>query len=257
VKIKLALTLAALVSSTAVAGIQSDVLNKLRCQVSLEHSVKITPDYIQILDDTKPLYRMTGNSQLYIDGVQIHLSKQQQSLIEQYQALMQQLAPQISNLVSQGLALAKEAINTLLNDLSDDGKSLQRVEVISDPLQQRLAPLINQPAGEYLLSTDLIGTNPEEFSQMMAQELKQLASAATGQMLALLGQMIMTGQAQWGDAQQKLQQFSQQLARQGGVLGQQANKLCEKIEQLEALENELQQSIPEFSEYNLVKIKYI
>jgi len=167
------------------------------------------------------------------------------------------LAPQISNLVSQGLALAKEAINTLLNDLSDDGKSLQRVEVISDPLQQRLAPLINQPAGEYLLSTDLIGTNPEEFSQMMAQELKQLASAATGQMLALLGQMIMTGQAQWGDAQQKLQQFSQQLARQGGVLGQQANKLCEKIEQLEALENELQQSIPEFSEYNLVKIKYI
>ena len=91
----------------------------------------------------------------------------------------------------------------------------------------------------------------------MAQELKQLASVATAEILALLGQMIVTGQASWQDAQKKLQQFSQQLNLQGAELEQQANQLCQKIEQLDALEHQLHQSIPQLAEFNVVNIKSI
>ncbi|NRA52725.1 MAG: DUF2884 family protein [Gammaproteobacteria bacterium] len=256
-KIPLVLALSAFVSLSASAESKPVSVTNLRCQVSLEHSVKVTPQQIQILRNSQSLYRVTDSRQLYIDGVKIHLTKQQQSLLDQYYRLIQELAPQISVLVSQGLTLVKQAISSLLNGLTDDNKSASQVEYIANQLEQRLAPLINQPAGQYLLSTELTGSNPEEFSKIMAQELKQLASVATAEILALLGQMIVTGQASWQDAQKKLQQFSQQLNLQGAELEQQANQLCQKIEQLDALEHQLHQSIPQLAEFNVVNIKSI
>jgi len=257
VKIPLFVALSALVSLNAAAESKPTGVTNLRCQVSLEHSVKVTPQQIQILRNSQPLYRVTDNHQLYIDGVKIHLTEQQQSLLDQYYRLIQELAPQISQLVSQGLTLVKQAISSLLNGFTDDNKSASHVEYIANQLEQRLAPLINQPAGQYLLSKELTGSNPEEFSQIMAQELKQLASVATTEILALLGQMIMTGQAHWQEAQKKLQQFSQQLNQQGAELEQEANQLCQKMEQLDALEHQLHRSIPQLAQYNVIKIKSI
>ena len=71
------------------------------------------------------MYRITNDSELFIDGKEISLTPRQQELVEQYHALIQELAPQVVELVTQGLALANEAITTLFSEIFGDDQKMQ------------------------------------------------------------------------------------------------------------------------------------
>ena len=82
-KTKLAIALAALLSTSAMAHDHGHH-NQNSCNVSLEHSVKVTPAFIQVLDGDKSLFRITDNSELYAQGKRIHLTAEQQQIIDDY-----------------------------------------------------------------------------------------------------------------------------------------------------------------------------
>jgi TolA-binding protein len=92
---------------------------------------------------------------------------------------------------------------------------------------------------------------------VLEQEVKYFLSATSGQMLMLLGQVMMAGDTAFNDFEQRLKQFGQQLASDSQQLEQQANQLCQKIERLDALESDLQRQIPRLANFDLVKIKFI
>jgi hypothetical protein len=239
------------------AELEDYSLNKLHCQVKLEHSVRVTPQGIQVLDHNKLLYRITDDSQLFIDDKEINLTREQRALIEQYNVLIQELAPKISQLISQGLDVLKQSVTNLFNGIIDHQQSQQYTEFIAEKIEQRLAPILDLPVGEYFLSTQALGATDGDLSQVLEQEVKHFLSATSGQMLMLLGQVMMAGDTAFNDFEQRLKQFGQQLASDSQQLERQANQLCQKIERLDALESDLQRQIPRLANFDLVKIKFI
>lgn len=228
------------------------------CNVNLEHSVKVTPQYIQVLNDQQSLYRITSDSELFIDGKEISLTPRQQELVEQYHALIQELAPQVAELVTQGLALANEAITTLFSEIfGDDQKMQQKLQIISDKFEQRLAPLINQQEGEYYLSKEHVDAAGDDLGEELEQEVKQLMKDSAGQMLMFIGKMMMMEDGDLNGFEQRMEQFGRDMELKGQNIEQQANQMCAQLEQLESLETELQQSIPQLADYDLVKIEKI
>ena len=228
------------------------------CSVNLDHSVKVTPHYIQVLDHQKSLYRITDDSELFIDGKLIDLTERQQALVEQYHALIQELAPQVAQLVSQGLILANEAVTALFGEMfGDDVEMQQKIQIISDKFEQRLAPLINQDDGEYYLSKDHIDAAGDDLGKELEQEVEGLIKESAGKMLMFIGKMMMMDDQDLNSFEQRMEQFGQQMEAKGQLIEQQANQMCQQLERLELLETELQQSIPKLADYDLVKIEKI
>jgi phenylpyruvate tautomerase PptA (4-oxalocrotonate tautomerase family) len=260
-KTKLAIGLAALLSSSAMA--HDNEQNRHHsygndsCNVNLEHSIKVSPQYVQVLDGQKSLFRITDDSQLFIDGDRVSLTPKQQELVEQYHALIQELAPQVTQLVSQALTLAREAITTLFNEMfGDDADMQQKVELITEKLEQRLVPLTNENQGEYFLSKDHIDAAGDDFGQEIEQEVEQLVKESAGEMLMFIGKMML-GDGELNGFEQRMEQFGEQMELKSKDIEQQANQMCQQIERLEALENELQQNIPKLANYDLIRVENI
>lgn len=259
-KTKLAIALTALLSSSAMAHDHghSNSYSNDSCNVNLEHSVKVTPDNIQVLDGQKLLYRITDDSKLFVAGEQLSLTDEQRELVEQYHALIQELAPKVAELVSQGLALAHEAITTVFGEMfGDDAQMQQKIEVITEKFEQRLAPLINQNEGEYYLSKDHIDAAGDDLGNEIEQEVEELVKASAGQMLMFIGKMMMSGDQDLSDFEQRMEQFGQDMELKGRDIEQQANQMCEQMERLESLESKMQQSIPKLAGFDLVKVDSI
>ena len=258
-KTKLSITLAALLSTSAMAhNSQSHHNIDASCNVSLEHSVKVTPQFIQVLDGEKTLYRITDDAQLFIEGDKVGLNDQQQALVKQYHALMQELAPQVAELVTQGLALANEAVTTLFGEMfGDDAQMQQKLQRISDKFEQRFGPLMNNDDGEYFLSKEHVDAAGDDLGQELEQEIKGLVKESAGQMLMFIGKMMMSGEGDLNSFEQKMEKFGRDMEIRGKALEREANQMCSQMERLELIETQLQQSIPEFSGYDLVKVEKI
>ena len=156
-KTKIAFILTALFSASTIA-----IDNTSSCNVNLSSNVKVTPAFVQVLDGDQSLYKITSDSKLYAQGQLVHLNSEQQAIVDEYRKSLQELAPEIAHLITQGLDIAKDALETVFTELfGDDADFQQKIETIINKFEQRIAPMMNDEKGEYYLSNEL--ANQVEF----------------------------------------------------------------------------------------------
>lgn len=255
-KTKIALTLAALLSTSAFAHESHE--HKNSCNINLNQSIKVTPAYVQILDGDKSLYRITDDSQLYAQGKRIHLNSEQQAIVDEYRDLMQELAPQVAHLVTQGLDMAKDAVSTVFSELFEGETELQdKVELIVEKFERRIAPLMNEKAGEYYLPKDELVQGGDALGKELEAEIESLVQESSGHMMVLIGKMMLKGEGGMKDFEQKMEAFGESMEARGEALEKSANVMCGKMKKLEALESEMQDKIPAIAAFDLLKAETI
>ena len=255
-KTKIALTLTALLSTSAFAHDSDGRHNS--CDININQSIKVTPAYVQILDGDKSLYRITDDSRLYAQGKRIHLNSEQQALVDEYHDLMQELAPQVAHLVTQGLDMAKDAVEQVFTELFGDETQLQdKVQTIVAKFEDRIAPLIDEEAGEYYLPKDEIANGGEDLSREIESEVETLMKESAGHMMVLIGKMMLKGEGGMEDFEQKMEAFGESMEARGEALEKSAEAMCVKMEKLEVLETKMQKEIPEIAAFDLLKSQSI
>ena len=248
-KTKLAIAAGLLFSTSAMAHNSHD-----SCDIDLEHSVKVTPDYVQIMDGDKALYRITDDNRLLISGSEVSLSAEQQSALEDYNEQLQHVVPEVVELIKRAFIFARAALNTVFTELFGESSDLQpKVESIMANMEERFGPYLNNSDGEYLISKDGIELAGEQFGQEFEQEIEQLVEQSTGQLLMLVGQMMMNGEGGLEEFKQRMEAFGEQMETEGKALEQQGDAICIKMKRLESTESEMQQKIPQLAAYDLLK----
>lgn len=255
-KTKIALALAALISTSAFAHDDHD--NNKSCNISLNQSVKVTPAFVQVLDGDKSLYRITDDSKLFAQGKRIHLNSEQQAIVDEYRDLMQELAPQVAHLVTQGLDMAKDAIEKVFTELFGEEVELQhKVESIVEKFERRIEPLMNEETGEYYLSKDSVNHTTDDLSQEIEQEVESLIKESSGHMMVLIGKMMLKGEGGMKEFEQKMESFGESMEARGSELEKNAEAMCSKMEKLEALESKMQKEIPAIAAFDLLDAQSI
>ncbi|MDP2562362.1 DUF2884 family protein [Psychrobium sp. 1_MG-2023] len=261
-KTKLAIAAAAFLttSTLSMSAFAHDVgySSDRSCEVNLEQSVKVTPAYIQVLDGEKSLFRITEDAKLYSQGKLIHLDAEQQAIVNEYHDLVQELAPQVAELVAEGLALAQTTITEVFENLFEGETELQgKIESIVEKFEQRLAPMMNTADGEYYLSKEQMDVAGNDLGQEIESEVESLIRESSGHMLMLLGKLLTQGENGMQDFEQKMESFGERIEAQGKELELQAEQMCAKIERLEQVETKMQQKIPAIADFNLVSTQHI
>ena len=248
-KTKIALTLATLLSTSAFAH---DNHNN-SCNINLNQSVKVTPAYVQVLDGDKSLYRITDDSKLYVQGKRIHLNSEQQAVVDEYRDLMQELAPQVAHLVTQGLDMAKDAIEKVFTELFGEEVELKnKIESIVEKFERRIEPLMNEETGEYYLAKDEINKSADNIGEEIESEIETLVQESSGHMMVLIGKMMLKGEGGMKEFEQKMESFGESIEARGDELEKSAEAMCGKMEKLEALETKMQKEIPAIAAFDLL-----
>lgn len=255
-KTKIALTLTALLSTSAFAHDSHGRHNS--CDININNSIKVTPAFVQVLDGDKSLFRITDNSELYAQGKRIHLNSEQQAIVDEYRDLMQELAPEVAHLVSQGLEMAKDAVEQVFTELFGDETELQsKVETIVARFEDRISPLINEDKGEYYLPKDEVASGGEELGKEIEAEIETLMKESAGHMMVLIGKMMLKGEGGMEDFERKMEAFGETMEARGEALEKSAEAMCVKMEKLDALETQMQEKIPAIAAFDLLKAQSI
>ncbi|WP_435274631.1 DUF2884 family protein [Psychrobium sp. nBUS_13] len=255
-KTKIALALTALLSTSAFAHDSHGRHNS--CDININQSIKVTPAYVQILDGDKSLYRITDDSRLYAQGKRIHLNSEQQAIVDEYRDLMQELAPQVAHLVTQGLDMAKAAVEQVFTELFGDETQLQdKVQTIVAKFEDRITPLMDEEAGEYYLPKDKVANGGEDLGREIEAEVETLMKESAGHMMVLIGKMMLNGEGGMADFEQKMEAFGESMEARGEALEKSAEAMCGQMKKLDALETKMQKEIPEIAAFDLLKSQSI
>lgn len=252
-KTKITIILTMLLSTTAIANEKNS-----SCNVNLTNSVKVTPTFIQILDNDKPLYKITSDSKLYAQGQLVHLNREQQEIIKEYRELIQELAPEIAHLISQGLDIAKEAMNTVFTELfGDDEQFKPRIDAIIKKFEQRISPMINDAKGEYFLSSELSNQDTDSLAKEIEKEVENIVMESSGHILMFIGKMLLKGEEGIKGLEEKMDAFGESMNLRGHNLEKSAEGMCDKMKALDQLETEMQNKIPQISAFDLLDTEVI
>lgn len=252
-KTKIALVLTTLLSTSVMADEQHN-----SCNVNLINNVKVTPTFIQVLEGEHSLYKITSDSKLYAQGQLVELNSEQQAIVDKYRDLMQELAPEIAHLITQGLDIAREALETVFTELfGDDEHFKQKVEDLVHKFEERIAPMINEETGEYFLSNELANQDTQDLTNELEQEVEALVMESSGHLMMLIGKMLLQGEEAFKDFEQKMQAFGESMDARGKNLEQSAEGMCDKMKKLDDLENQMQNKIPQIAQFDLLDTQSI
>lgn len=252
-KTKIAFILTALFSASTIA-----IDNTSSCNVNLSSNVKVTPAFVQVLDGDQSLYKITSDSKLYAQGQLVHLNSEQQAIVDEYRKSLQELAPEIAHLITQGLDIAKDALETVFTELfGDDADFQQKIETIINKFEQRIAPMMNDEKGEYYLSNELANQDTDALTKEIEEEVEKIVMESSGHLMMFIGKMLLQGEKGIKDLEQKMDDFGKSMNERGDKIEKNAEKMCGKMKALDELETKMQNKIPQISNFDLLDTQVI
>jgi len=174
-------------------------------------------------------------------------------LLKEYSALIHELAPQVAQVISDGIDIAKLAVSGLITELFGNDNELQaKVDSIVARLEAKAEPMMDQENGEYFLSKDTIENAGDDFDREIEREIESLLTESGGHLMMLIGKMLIGGEDGAQDFEQKMEAFGERMELRGSELETRAQAMCAQAVLLDELETKMQKSIPQFSKYNLL-----
>ncbi|BAJ01005.1 conserved hypothetical protein [Shewanella violacea DSS12] len=228
------------------------------CEVALNYDITVEPKLLSISDAGKEVYRIEMGK-LYVQGEQVPLNARQEKLLSQYSDQVSTQVPEVIALVHDAVGIASTAASMALTPLLGDAAGAKLDEMM-DGFQQRVEKLAYQNGDKfYLGSTE--SSLEDTFGEDFEQEVEQLVKNSIGTMMMNLGSEMLSGD---GDSfEQKMQSFGQkmenvgqdielQMEAQAQELESRADKMCDKFQNLIALEQQLRIAVPELEKYPLI-----
>lgn len=235
--------------------------NGERCNAQLKHRVRVGPNFFEVHKRGKGqeiLVHYQYPAQLAIGGETLDLDDNQQQLLLDYQR-------QLHNTGREFLLVALEATDVALNSVSialtalagpDHPDSIE-LQQTSDEILRRVEQRLNREGEIYVLGEPDIGNIvAHSVTDQLEPKIERLATRSAGTIARHALKAAFTGgrsiehqaeQAATEAAKRAVEERAEQLK-------QRADSLCQQIEAVDRVEDELHQSIPALAAYDIVSI---
>lgn len=209
------------------------------------------------------LWRINNDGQLWLDGKVISTDSNTRALLRDYQAGVRTQTLETVALVEDALVLAADAVNSVLTELTGDSldshpalqNAMDKIKTGSERVVVRSGDTIELYGSRFNSMDDAFG---EEFEQA----IEEAVTSSMGSILMLVGQAISSGE---GNFEQRMEAFGERMERfgedlearmdvQSQALEQRGESMCANLQQLDVLESQIQQAIPQMQKYDLIEV---
>ncbi|MDP5210418.1 DUF2884 family protein [Microbulbifer sp. 2205BS26-8] len=243
--------------ATQAVGHDASSITGDNCNVSLHYSVRVGTDFLEVqnTDSGDQLVHFRPPTRLLVDGTPIPLNQQQQQLLQNYRQKLHRAGRETLLITLEAMDIAMAGLSMAITALAGpdhpDNLELQR---LSKELLQRTEERLNREGEIYQLGDSEIGdfidkTISEEFEPRIEQLARESATTIAWHALKAVftaGQNL---------EQQVTEEAEQMLEQRSNQIEQHAERLCASLSSLDRLEQQVHQSIPALTSYDLVRVE--
>ena len=238
------------------------------CNIHFNHGVIIDPEHIRILKRDITYVQFNNTGQLFVNGREIALNTQQQTLINQYSSRIRKQIPELVDIAIEGVDLGLKAVNKVIAGLTGENSAAhQKLQKRFDELHWRIRKRFNHSADSYYIAPQDLDDFDEIFAGEFEQEIEEIVADSIGTILGAVGEAITnqeieaaSNEQRSGNLGNRIESMSDDLALEinskASSLESKADAFCNKLIELDILESEIQSQISILSNYNLVESKH-
>jgi hypothetical protein len=245
-------------------GIISPSTYALHCNVNFNYGVVIDPTHLRIIDHGQTLVQINDDSQLFIKGREVNLSKTQQQLLTQYAIGIRTQIPHIVSIAIESVEQGLTKVNKIIGGLTgENSASHQAIQEKFTDLQQRLRRRFNQSDQNFYIAPQDFDEFDEIIAGDLEQEVQTIVSQSIGTILVAVGEAMNTKHK--SDIEQRIVTAADRIESIGDDIAldiksipsshiqQKSERFCHNLKALNKMEEKVQQSIIVLKSYDLIR----
>lgn len=245
----------------ALASTSTFVLAGNSCDVNLDANFALKNDQITFSNDDRELYRITKSNELVIEGKTLDLSASQQASVNAYASSIRDSVPQVRSIALEGVNLAIEGVNLAFNGLLGEGNDIgEELTFELNEVRDQLATKFDAESGIYIgdgheMAEDIFG---EDFEQRFEQVLESAIERSMGSLLIAVGREMLFSGGDMEAFEARMEDFGNdiesQMEARAESLEEAANELCYSMKEIDELEEELKDAVPELNNIDVLHV---
>jgi len=233
------------------------------CNVNFDKDLSINSELVSMKDAGTELWRINSSGQLWLDGKAVTTDSNTQALLRDYQAGIRTQTLETVALVEDALVLAADAVNSVLTELTGD--SLQQhpaLQTALDKIKTSTESIVVRSGDTIDIYGSRFDNIDNAFGPEFEQAIEEAVTSSMGSIFTIIGKAMISGE---GNFEQRMEAFGERMERFGedlearmdiksSALEQRGDAMCANLQQLDVLESQIQQAIPQMQQHDLIEI---
>ena len=238
------------------------LLSAAECEMAFAHGILIAPDHIRILQNNRTHVQINNDQQLFIRGELISLTPEDVVLLQQYSRDLRKFVPEIVSIAVDGVELGLSSIEAMLTGSGSKSQQAEWRELVRETTFQWMSRFVRTNEHFYLAPQSL-----NELDYFLHGELKpQLDSLARHTVGAVWGALRdalrhsdsnfeRTDNQEWQSVGHLVDKINLGLDAKAVELEEKSALFCQRMQELDEVEQQLQQRLPALKDYDVVMQK--
>ena len=228
-----------------------------QCRININHELRLDGEQLEIHQQDGGTAVMDEDNNLYIHGERIELNGDQQAAIEAYREKMNGYLPKAKAMANESLALA----NDIIDDIAESLDSPEAFDDVKASMKTFFADIEARyfKDGDFILPADSFDSMSDTWNEDMEKALELFNSEFFASAFeALSTKMDQEGGLNLTELSESLAELKVKLEKRFAEYAQeneqQANDLCDSLDEAANQEQDLLKKIPELKNYQVFTI---
>lgn len=237
----------------------SPALTAAECNMAFRYGVLISPDYIRVMHNARSYVQINHDQQLFVRGEWIELDTEGAELLKQYSQGLRRFVPEIVSIAVDSIELGLSSIEAMLSGIGSKSQQAEWRDLIREITYQFMSRFIRTNEHFYLAPQSL-----NELEYFLHGELKpqldNLARHTVGAVWKALRDALRQSDSNfeqsdnqdWQSVADMVDRINLGLDAKVVELEAKSVLFCERLQELDNIEQRLQQHVPELLNYDVV-----
>jgi hypothetical protein len=234
---------------------------ELKCEVDLNFGLVVNDTQIRVINESHTVYQINHANQLIVRGEWLTLGEEQQLQLSEYAKGLHYVVPKMILLATEGVDLAVGTVEHVYVGLvGQEHKSYDKLQSSLQRVQRRIKEKFIHAGNNFYMGPGRLENVDDLVYRELEEQIEAAINTSLGGVLSAIGGLTSGGdevtEQQIQDLSKRIEtievEIEQTVAPKAASLRKKAEWFCNKMHQLNKIENQLRQSIPELSEYNVI-----
>lgn len=240
----------------------SSLLSAAECEMAFAHGILIAPDHIRILQNNRTHVQINNDQQLFIRGELISLTPEDVVLLQQYSRDLRKFVPEIVSIAVDGVELGLSSIEAMFTGIGSKSQQTEWRELVRETTFQWMSRFVRTNEHFYLAPQSL-----NELDYFLHGELKpqldNLARHTVGAVWGALRDALRHSDSnfersdnqEWQSVGHLVDKINLGLDAKAVELEEKSALFCQRMQELDEIEQQLQRRLPALADYDVVMQK--
>ncbi|MFT4938362.1 MAG: hypothetical protein ACI88A_001389 [Paraglaciecola sp.] len=234
----------------------------LDCEITLNYGVVVNKTQIRVINESRTLYQINNDSQLFVAGEWLELDESQQKELQELSQGIHYVVPKMILLANEGVELAIDTVEQVYIGLvGKDHKTYEKLQSSLNRVKMGVKEKFIHANDNFYMGPGSLESVDDLVDRELEEQMEEAMSTSLGGILSAIGGLVTSDE----NTEDKMEKLARQLETMGEEierntapraqsLKSKAEWFCNKFKELDGVEERLRKSIVELNAINVLEV---